>query len=58
MYGAGCIGAYFFLIATYNGLTAYPDTQIVYIIVVLLIELISKVAKKKYTLNEWKVEIE
>lgn len=58
LYGAGCIGAYFFLIATYNGLTAYPDTQIVYIIVVLLIELISKVAKKKYTLNEWKVEIE
>lgn len=42
----------------YNGLTAYPDTQIVYIIVVLLIELINKAAKKKYTLNEWKVEIE
>lgn len=58
LYGATCIGAYFFLIATYNGLTAYPDTQIVYIIVVIMIELISKVAKKKYTLNEWKVEIE
>lgn len=58
LYGAACIGAYFFLIATYNGLTAYPDTQIVYIIVVLLIELINKAAKKKYTLNEWKVEIE
>lgn len=58
LYGAGCIGAYFFLIATYNGLTAYPDTQIVYIIVVIMIELISKVAKKKYTLNEWKVKIE
>lgn len=58
LYGAVCIGAYFFLIATYNGLTAYPDTQIVYIIVVIMIELISKVAKKKYTLNEWKVEIE
>lgn len=58
LYGAACIGAYFFLIATYNGLTAYPDTQIVYIIVVIMIELISKVAKKKYTLNEWKVEIE
>lgn len=52
LYGAVCIGAYFFLIATYNGLTAYPDTQIVYIIVVIMIELISKVAKKKYTLNE------
>ena len=58
LYGAACIGAYLFLIATYNGLTAYPDTQIVYIIVVIMIELISKVAKKKYTLNEWKVEIE
>lgn len=58
LYGVACIGAYFFLIATYNGLTAYPDTQIVYIIVVLLIELINKAAKKKYTLNEWKVEIE
>ena len=58
LYGAVCIAAYFFLIATYNGLTAYPDTQIVYIIVVIFVELISKEAKKKYTLNEWKVEIE
>lgn len=45
-YGMTCMVAYFFLIAMYNGLIAYPDTQIVYIIVLVLVQLMSKAANK------------
>lgn len=40
--GALCVFVFFFAISTYNGLLVYPDTQIVYSIVIMLVMLMNR----------------
>ncbi|WP_455720068.1 hypothetical protein [Agathobacter sp.] len=56
--GMICTGLLFFAIAAYNGLFAYPDTQIVYSIVVILIIMMTKLSVKKYVIRDGRMEID
>lgn len=48
--GALSVFVFFFAISTYNGLLVYPDTQIVYSVVIMLVALMNResVMKKEY----------
>lgn len=55
--GIVCIVLLFFTIGTYNGLFAYPDTQIVYSIIVILVMKTIKISERKYRLENGRIEI-